>query len=275
VRNRVRRVIGEGNMALGGLTGSFGGSTIVELIGLAGLDAALIDLEHNGLDLGEVRAMIVAAEAVDVTPIVRLPELDRPLITRLLDLGAQGIQLDGVSSAAQARALVDAVRFPPEGSRGLIWNSRSARFGTTPRAGYAEQANREVLVKISIDDRPGLDAAEEIAAVEGVDLIGVGAHDLASVLGVVGHPDHPALVQAIDRVVRAVTASGPGRLALPLDSAAWPRTAAQLVELGVAYTNLQPHPEQRLLRALGEQVAAVKAAAGERRGVPATAERSS
>jgi 2-methylcitrate dehydratase PrpD/2-keto-3-deoxy-L-rhamnonate aldolase RhmA len=266
VRNRVKRVISEGQMALGGLTGNFGGSTIVELIGVAGLDAALIDLEHNGIDLDEVQAMIIAAEAVDITPIVRVPELDRPLITRLLDMGAQGIQLDGVSSAEQARALVDAMRFPPEGSRGLIWNSRSARFGTVKKSTYAETANREALVKISIDDQPGLDAVEEIAAVDGVDIIGVGAHDLASVLGVVGQPDHPKLVEAIERVIRAVTASGPGRLALPLDSAAYPRTAAQLVELGVAYTNIQPHPEQRLVRGLREQAASVREAAGDLAG---------
>lgn len=260
MRNRVKRVISERRMALGGLAGNFAGPTIVELTGLAGLDAVLIDLEHNGIGLNEVQVMIVAAEAVDVTPIVRVPELDRPLITRLLDIGAQGIQLDGVSSAEQARAFVDAVRFPPDGSRGLIWNSRSARYGQVPKATYAEMANSEALVKISIDDRAGLEAVDQIAAVDGVDIIGVGAHDLASVLGVVGEPDDPTLVEAIDRVIRAVTASGPGRLALPLNSAAYPRTAADLVRLGVAYTNLQPHPEQRLLRSMTEQVASVRGA---------------
>lgn len=245
-------------MALGGLTGGLATPAVVELIGLAGLDAALIDLEHNGLDLSTVQSMIVAAESVGITPIVRLPAIDPSLVTRLLDMGAQGIQLDGVKSAEGARALVDAVRFPPEGSRGLIWNSRSARYGTVSRASYTDEANAATLVKISIDDLDGINAAEEIAAVPGVDIIGVGAHDLSSMLGVIGEPNHPRLVAAIERVIGAVNSSGAGRLALPLDSGAYPRTASDLRDLGVAYTNLQPHPEQRLLRSMRDQAQAVR-----------------
>lgn len=260
MRDRVKRVISEGGMALGGLVGSFTGPTVVELIGAAGLDAALIDLEHNGLDLSEVQVMVLAAENAGITPIVRIGELDRPLITRLLDMGVQGIQLDGISRPDEARALVDACLFPPRGRRGLIWNSRSARYGGVPRATYQATANDEVLVKISIDGPAGVETAAAIAAVEGVDIIGVGAHDLSSALGVVGQPDHPRLVAAIDRVIRAVSATGRGRLALPLESAAYPRTAAQLLELGVGYTNLQPHPEQRLLRSLAEQADTVRKA---------------
>jgi 4-hydroxy-2-oxoheptanedioate aldolase len=260
--NRVREVIDNGGMALGGLTGTFTGPTLVELYVLAGLDAALIDLEHNGLELGDVQTMILAAERGGITPIVRLPDLDAPLITRLLDIGAQGIQVDGIESAAQARALVDAVRFPPLGSRGLIWNSRSARYGKVDRKTYRDEANADVLVKISIDSLAGLGAAEAIAAVDGLDIIGVGAHDLSSVLGVTGQPDHPRLTEAITRVIRAVSAKGHGRLALPLGSSAWPRTAAQLLELGTGYTNLQPHPEERLLRSISEQVDGVRSAIG-------------
>jgi 4-hydroxy-2-oxoheptanedioate aldolase len=243
VRNRVKRVIKEGRIALGGLTGSFGGSTIVEVMGHSGLDAALIDLEHNGLGLDQVQR----------------------LITRLLDIGAQGIQLDGIGSAEQARALVDAMMFPPLGTRGLIWNSRSARFGTVSKTDYAELANSEILVKISIDDQDGLDNADEIAAVPAVDIIGVGAHDLASVVGAIGQPDSPELVAAIDRVTKAVNASGPGRLALPLDSSAFPLSATDLVERGVAYTNVQPHPEQRLVKAISTQAATIRDAMAIRR----------
>jgi len=256
--NRVKRVIDAGGMALGGLTGTFAGPTIVEIIALAGLDAVLIDLEHNGLELGDVEGMVIAAAASDVTPIVRLPVIDEGLIGRLLDIGVQCVQVDGIESAERAQELVDAVRFPPLGNRGLIWNSRAARYGRVDRASFRETANAETLVKISIDSLPGIDAAAEIAAVAGVDIIGIGAHDLSNQLGVVGQPDHPLLNEAIDKVVSAVSASGPGRLALPLGSSAWPRSAADLRALGCAYTNIQPHPEQRLLRSLSEQAASVQ-----------------
>jgi 2-keto-3-deoxy-L-rhamnonate aldolase RhmA len=260
VRNRVKRVISEGGLALGGLAGGIAGPTVVELIGLAGMDAAVIDLEHNGLSTDQVQLMIIAAEAADVTPIIRLGDFNGALITRLLDMGAQGIQLDGITCAEDAQALVDAVRFPPMGRRGLIWNSRSSRYGQVSRSDYAQEANAEMLVKISIDNEAGLEHADEIAAVEGVDIIGVGAHDLSSVLGVVGKPDHPRLVEAIDRVIAAVTATGPGRLALPLGSSAYPRTPEELVKLGASYTNLSPHPEQRLLKSLRDDAQKVRSA---------------
>jgi 2-keto-3-deoxy-L-rhamnonate aldolase RhmA len=265
VENRVKRVIDGGGLAIGGLTGNFTNPTIVELIALAGCDAALIDLEHHPIDLGDVQALVVACRSVGITPIVRIPSLDAPLILRLLDLGAQCIQLDGISSAVEARALVDAVRFPPLGSRGLIWNSRAAQYGRVVKGTYTEDANREILVKISIDSKAGLDAIEEIAAVEGIDIIGVGAHDLSLVLNVVGTPDHPDLVAAIDRVIAVVNGNGRRRLSLPIGSSAYPRTAAELVQRGAVYTNLSPHPEERLLRSLSEQAASIRAAAA---GVP-------
>src|SRR5262245_38152760 len=102
-------------MALGALVGTFKGPTMPELMGIAGYDAAVIDLEHGGLDLADVQTLILACEIAGITPLVRVPSLDPPLITRLLDIGAQGIQLSGVSTAAEAQALVDAIRFPPHG----------------------------------------------------------------------------------------------------------------------------------------------------------------
>jgi 4-hydroxy-2-oxoheptanedioate aldolase len=92
--------------------------------------------------------------------------------------------------------------------------------------------------------------------VEGVDLVAVGPSDLSRSLGVSGHPDHPQLVAAIDRIREAVRKGNRGaRLALPLAHAAFPRNAAQLRDLGVGYTNCAPTPEVRLLRSLQEQAA--------------------
>lgn len=227
-------------MALGGAVGNFAGPAMIELIALAGADAAHIDMEHHPFDLREIEGMILTAEAVGITPIIRIPELDAPLILRLLDMGAQCIQLDGISNPDEARALVDACRYPPAGSRGLVWTSRPARYGRVDKRTFAAEANRNVVVKISIDSEAGLNALDEIAAVEGIDIIGVGAHDLSSILGVVGYPDHPKLVAAIDQVIAAVSKGGRRRLALPLGSSAYPRTPAELMARGVVYTNLAP-----------------------------------
>jgi 4-hydroxy-2-oxoheptanedioate aldolase len=253
-RNRVKRVIEEGGVALAGLVGTFRGPTMPELIGLAGYDAALIDMEHGGFDLGDVQELILASEIAGVMPMVRIPGFDRHLIMRLLDIGAQGIQLSGVSSVAEAQELVDAVRFPPVGTRGLIGNSRALRYGGVSSAAYMAEAERNVLVKITIEDLEGLEAVEDIAGVDGIDLIGAGPHDLSAALGVVGQPDAPVLVEAMERIVRAANAGGRRRLSQSVGHAAYPRTPAQLAAAGVAFITCQPFAERRLLQSFTEQV---------------------
>lgn len=260
--NRVKRVIDEGGMALGTMVGTFQGPTMPEIIGLAGFDAAIIDLEHHGLDLGQVQVLILACEVAGITSLVRVPELDESLITRLLDIGAQGIQLSGVSGVEEAEALMRAVRFPPRGARGLIGNSRSMRYGGVSSSEALAAADREILVKVAIESLAGLEAVDEIAAIDGIDLIGVGPHDISAALGVTGQPDSPVLHDVMQRVARACRATGTRKLSLSTGHPAYPLSPAQLKEMGVAFVPCQPFPERRLLQGMAEQVKEFKSAAG-------------
>jgi 2-keto-3-deoxy-L-rhamnonate aldolase RhmA len=252
--NRVKRILREGGLALGTHVGGIPDPQIVEIIGLAGFDAAFIDMEHTSFDLHDVQAMVMAAERVGVTPIVRTPGFDPAFILRLLDMGVQGIQVPHVGNPEQARAAVAAVRYPPEGERGMAAGSRAADFGKIPIREHMAQSNREVLLAVMIEDMAAVEQIDAIAATPGVDLIAVGPSDQSRSLGVSGEPDHPRLVAAIDRV-RAAVRTTKARLALPLNHAAYPRNAAQLKELGAGYTNCAPTPEARLLRSLSEQMA--------------------
>ena len=116
--NRVKRIMREGGLALGTHVGGIADPQIVEIIGLAGFDAAFIDMEHTTYDLHDVQLAVMAAERVGITPIVRTPGFDAAFILRLLDIGVQGIQVPHVGSAEAARAAVKAVRYPPLGERG-------------------------------------------------------------------------------------------------------------------------------------------------------------
>jgi len=254
--NRVKRIMNEGGLALGTHTGGIADPQIVEIIGLAGFDAAFIDMEHTAFDLHDVSLMVLAAERVGITPIVRTPGFDPAFVLRLLDQGVQGIQVPHVSDPETAREAVKAVRYPPEGERGMAAGSRAADFGKTPLLEHMAKSNREVLLACMIEDMAAVERIDEIAAVPGVDLLAVGPSDLSRSLGVSGHPDHPRLVAAIDRVREAVKKGAGARLALPLNHAAFPRNAAQLKELGAGYSNCAPTPEARLLRSMQEQYAA-------------------
>jgi 4-hydroxy-2-oxoheptanedioate aldolase len=253
--NRVKRILQEGGLALATHVGGIADPQIVEIIGLAGFDAAFIDMEHTTYDLHDVQLAVMAAERSGITSIVRTPGFDPAFILRLLDIGVQGVQVPHVSSAATAREAVRAVRYPPLGERGMAAGSRAADYGRIPLVEHMAQSNREVLLACMIEDMAAVERIDEIAAVEGVDLLAVGPSDLSRSLGVSGQPDHPRLVAAIDRVRDAVGKGAGARLALPLNHAAFPRNAAQLKELGAGYANCAPTPEARLLQSLRTQLA--------------------
>src|SRR5689334_17166549 len=136
--NRVKRILREGGLALGTYVGGIADPQIVEIIGHAGYDAAFIDMEHTSFDLRDVQLMVMAAERVGITPIVRTPGFDPAFVLRLLDMGVQGIQLPHINSAAEARAAVRAVRYAPMGDRGMAGGSRATDYGKVPLARHME-----------------------------------------------------------------------------------------------------------------------------------------
>ena len=252
--NRVKRILREGGIAFGAYVGGIADPQIVEIIGHAGFDAAFIDLEHSSFDLRDVQLMVMAAERMGISPIVRTPGFDPAFILRLLDMGVQGLQLPHIDNAAMAREAVKAVRYAPLGERGMMAGSRAADFGKVPAAEHMEQSNREITLAVMIEDLTALDEIDEIAATEGIDLVVVGPADMSRALGVPGQTDHPRLVETINRVAAAVRNSGVARFALPMNNPVFPRNAAQLRELGVGYANCAPAPEARLLRSLKTQI---------------------
>ena len=252
--NRVKRILSEGGLALGTHVGGIADPQIVEIIGLAGFDAAFIDMEHTTYDLHDVQLAVMAAERVGITPIVRTPGFDPAFILRLLDVGVQGSQVPHVSNTETAREAVKAVRYPPLGERGMAARLPAADYGRIPLVEHMAQSNREIVLACMIEDTAAVERIDEVAAVDGVDLLAVGPSDLSRSLGVSGQPDHPRLVAAIDRVREAVKKGAGARLALPLNHAAFPRNAAQLRNLGAGYTNCAPTPEARLLQSLETQL---------------------
>ena len=253
--NRVKKILREGGLALGTYTGGIADPQIVEIIGHAGFDAAFIDMEHTSFDLRDVQLMVMAAERVGITPIVRTPGFDPAFVLRLLDMGVQGIQLPHISNARAAREAVQAVRYAPLGDRGMAGASRASDFGKIPLKEHMEQSNREITLAVMVEDLPALEEIDAIASTAGIDIVAVGPSDMSRALGVSGMPDHPKLVDTVQRVADAVRKGGIARLAFPMNHPAMPRDAAQLRALGVGYCNCAPSPEVRMLKSMQAQVA--------------------
>ena len=171
-------------------------------------------------------------------------------------------QVPHINDARAARAAVAAVRYAPQGDRGMAGASRASDYGKIPMAEHMAQSKREITLAVMVEDLPALDEIDAIAATEGLDIVAVGPSDMSRALGVGGTADHPKLRAAVDRVAEAVRKGGVARLALPMKHPTLPRNAAQLRELGVGYTNCAPAPEVRMLKSMQAQVAEARALLG-------------
>lgn len=170
----------------------------------AGFDWLVLDGEHSPNDLRTILGQLQAVQAYPVSVIVRPVEGDRAIIKQLLDVGVQTILAPMVESAEQAVALVESVRYPPAGRRGVA-TARAARWGRVEN--YWEQADSQMCVIAQIESQDGLDNLEAIAAVEGIDALFVGPSDLGASLGYLGQPDHPVVRAAVaDALTRSVAA---------------------------------------------------------------------
>ncbi|GEK21051.1 2,4-dihydroxyhept-2-ene-1,7-dioic acid aldolase [Cellulomonas xylanilytica] len=184
-----------------------GSPLVAEICAGSGLDLLMIDMEHSPNGLQSVLAQLQAVAAYPITPVVRVPAADVVTIKQVLDLGAQNLLVPLVSSAAEAEAAVEAVRYPPRGRRGVgSALARSARWNRVE--GYLADADEHVSLVVQVETVEGVDAAGAIAAVDGVDGVFVGPADLAASMGLLGQQGHPDVVAAVHRTVEAVRAAG-------------------------------------------------------------------
>lgn len=182
---------------------------IVEMVGRLGFDWILIDCEHGAIDLETVELLAMAAEASGLTPIARPRTSDASDILSVMDRGVHGVQVPHVNTAEQARRVVAAVKYHPIGRRGMAAGTRPADygFGVAP-AEYVEAANRETLVCVQLEEEAAIHNAEEILAVDHVDVFFVGPADLSQSMGHPGDPQAPAVRAAIDSTFRKIAAAG-------------------------------------------------------------------
>ena len=207
-QNRMKRKLLSGQPAFG-VSVMFPSPHVVDMAGRLGFDWVLIDCEHGSISLESVELMAMAAEAADITPIARPPVNSFEAIGQLMDRGVMGVQVPHVNTAKDARRAVEAVKYHPQGKRGLAAGVRSASYGYgMSMSEYAERSNAETLVCVQLEEAEAVRNVEEIVQVEGVDVFFVGPSDLSQSLGYPGRPDAPAVREAMDSVFGTISAAG-------------------------------------------------------------------
>lgn len=170
--------------------------TVAEMIRDAGLDWVAIDTEHTALDLQTLQNLLIALG--DMPVIVRVPSNAAAGIKRVLDIGAAGVIVPHIKSAADAKAAVEACKYPPQGIRGT-GPRRPSRYGLDEKA-YLERANDSTIVMIMIETVEVVADIDAVLQIDGLDALMFGAVDLSASMGILPHFDDPRVIQTIDRL---------------------------------------------------------------------------
>ena len=179
-----------------------------ELVGASGYQYALIDMEHSPATLDSALPMIRAVQLGGAKAIVRVPDKQTAWVGRLMDMGADGIMVPMVNTAAQAEELAQASVYAPEGTRGMAAGIvRATQYGVNT-AEYLQNHRGDFLLVVQIETREAMEQAERIAAVPGVDCVFIGPYDLAGSLGHRGEPEHKNTRAAIRQISKRVKKAG-------------------------------------------------------------------
>jgi len=224
--NTVRQKLRAGQPSIGCQMG-LGSPNVAELLAHAGYEWLIIETEHNGLDSAEIEHILMAMGGTDTIPIVRIPSSNPVYIQRALDIGALGVFVPMVKTAAEAAAIVSATRFPPHGTRS--WGPLRASHYTVDDADYLARANDNMLVALILETKEAVENLEAIAAVPGVDALYIGPMDLCLSLGVdplqMPHPETDAVIE------RALAVGREGGVAIGM-GARTPEQLRQNIERG-------------------------------------------
>lgn len=196
------------NKAVSGCTISLNAPELVEICGIVGFDFVFLDAEHGPLSEREVQTMIMAADAVGMASLVRVPANDPSVILRFMDVGASGIFVPDIEGREEALRAISAVKYVPLGTRGLS-SPRSAWYGQKMGLGeYTRYANEKSVVICQIESEKGVEKAEEILSLDLLDGVLIGTTDLSNSLGVAGQRDNPAVNRAVAHVIEKARAAG-------------------------------------------------------------------
>jgi 4-hydroxy-2-oxoheptanedioate aldolase len=233
LRNHVKEKLARGEVVASMTVRLVRGVEIARIARTAGFDTLYVDMEHSSFSLETTSQICIAALEVGITPLVRVPGLNE--VSRVLDTGALGVIAPHVQSADEARAYVKAAKFPPLGERSAAGPLPHLHYRSFPAAQADAALNDATTIIVQFESEQALARADEIAAVDGVDLVMVGSNDLLADWGLTGQYLHPRLREAYAKTIAACRKHGKhvgvGGLA------SRPQLAAEFVRMGARYVS--------------------------------------
>ncbi len=209
-------------------------AAFIEIVGMAGFDFAIVDMEHGPLSTETAEDLCRAGQLAGLAPIVRVRKNDPPQIQRALDIGSAGVQVPQIETREQAEAVVRAAKYAPLGMRGISLFTRAGDYTVFGTQGLTDGLNREQIIIIHIEGIRGLENLEEIVTVPHIDVIFLGPYDLSQSYGIPGQVNDPRVVKGMEQAVTKIRAAGKAVGTFAADA----ETARRWMDLGVQYISL-------------------------------------
>jgi 2-dehydro-3-deoxyglucarate aldolase/4-hydroxy-2-oxoheptanedioate aldolase len=253
--NTVKHDVLAGRPVAGAMVFEFFSPGMSAILANAGCRYALYDMEHTGLGFETLKWLFASCRGLPIEPMLRVPRGEYSFLARALDLGARGVMVPMVESQAQARNIVEACRYPPLGRRGAAFGFAQCDYRGGDVAEKVRRYTERTLVIAQIETERGLDQVEQIAAVDGIDVLWLGHFDLSNFLGIPGQFEHPRFDAAMRHIVDVSRAHGKAAGFMATD-AAWIERACAM-----GYTMIAGGTDSGLLeQALKTMVGQIQAA---------------
>ncbi|MNO35593.1 2-keto-3-deoxy-L-rhamnonate aldolase [compost metagenome] len=181
---------------------------MAEVIGLAGLDFQIFDMEHGVYDLNALDASIRACESSGCSPIVRVPEINQSTIQSVMDLGAYGIVVPQIIDKSSVERIIRYMRYAPEGVRGYNPFTRAALYSNPSTNKFGKLNNSFGFSSIIIENQSSYEAIDEILSVEELDMVYLGVYDMSVALGCEGDVNHPVVLDFVEKSVKKIRDAG-------------------------------------------------------------------
>ena len=203
----LRKRLGEGDLVLGTFMANFKAAGVVDILKRMGFDFFMVDTEHGYYTNTEVEALIAAGRRCGLCPIVRVSGPNHAEVTHVLDCGAEGILVPMARSLDYVQEAVNQSKYPPLGRRGCHFlrphTDHNPPVGPEATAELMDRANREIITAIQIETPEAAELVDDIAAMDGVDMLYIGPGDLSITMGLGLNYDHPKVQEVCRRVVEA------------------------------------------------------------------------
>lgn len=204
----LKQKILRGETVLGTMLSEVATANVARIMKVAGYEFMIVDCEHGYFDFSQLANIIAVGCGFQMPIIVRIPNIEREFITKVLDMGGAGILVPMVSTVEEARRAVQLSKYPPMGTRGISTTRAHTNYDPPVLVDYVKSTNEKTMVFVQIETQQGVENVEEIAAVAGVDGVIIGPNDLAVNLGWPGHMETPEMDAAITKVVKAAEKAG-------------------------------------------------------------------